>query len=55
MLVHATARTVADLEDVIAWLHAENADHVVLLVGPEHEPARQPAEPAARISERVVG
>ena len=50
-----TARPVADLEDVVAGLHAENADHVVLLVGPQHEPAGQPAEPAARMSERVVG
>jgi hypothetical protein len=27
--------------------HAKNPDHVVLLVGQQHEPAGEPAEPAA--------
>ena len=50
-----TAWSVTDLEDVVAGLDPENADHVVLLIRPQHEPARQPAEPPARMGERVVG
>ena len=36
-----TARSVADLEDVVPGLDPEDADHVVLLVRPQHEPARR--------------
>jgi DNA-binding transcriptional MerR regulator len=46
---------VPDFEDVFAGLDVENADDVVLLVGPQHDPAGHPAEPAAGVRERVVG
>jgi hypothetical protein len=45
----------ADLENVVPGLDPENADHVVLLVVPQHEPACHSAEPAARMSEGVIG
>ena len=31
---YETARPITDLENVVPGLHAQNADHVVLLVGP---------------------
>jgi len=51
---YETARPITDLENVVPGLHAQNADHIVLLVGPAHDPPRQPAEPAARMSEGIV-
>ena len=50
-----TAWAIADFEDVLARLDPEDVEHAVVLVCPQHEPARQSAEPAARMRERIVG
>ena len=49
---YETARPITDLENVVPGLHAQNADHVVLLVGPAHDPPRR-AGRASRSDERT--
>ncbi|MGH3390133.1 MAG: hypothetical protein ACRDOO_14790 [Actinomadura sp.] len=46
------AGAVPDLEDAVTGAYAQRGDHLVLAVGPEHEPAGEAAAHAGGYGER---